>query len=58
MGIAKLKRSTSKDKNKKAQRYKFIIQAHQNYIDVGLAFVLRVKTTIKDLRDMRVLSFS
>ncbi len=57
-GIQKLKRSTSKDENKKAQRDRFIVQAHQNYIDVYQGFVLRVKATIKALRDMRVLSFS
>lgn len=56
--IQKLKRSTSKDENKKAQRDRFIVQAHQNYIDICRVFVLRVKATIKALRDMRVLSFS
>jgi len=57
-GIQKLKRSTSKDEAKIAQRDKFIVREHQNYIDVCQGFVLKVKEAIRILRELGVLSLS
>ena len=57
-GIQKLKRSTSKDKAKKIQRDQFIVRKHQHYIDVCQRFILKVKETIRILRELRMLSFS
>ncbi len=57
-GIQSLNRSTSKDECKKAQRAQFIINAHQNYIDVCQRFVLRAKETIRILRELGILSMS
>ncbi len=56
--IQRLKRSTSKDEAKKAQRDRFIVAAHQNYIDVCQGFILRVKETIFILRDLGLLPVS
>ena len=56
--IQKLKRSTSKYEDKKAQRDQFIVQAHQNYMDVCLGFVSKTKETIGILRDLGILSIS
>ena len=56
--IQKLKRSTSKDENKKAQREQFIIKAHQNYMDVCRGFVSKTKETISILRELGILSIS
>jgi len=56
--IQKLKRSTSKDENKKAQRDQFIVQAHKKYMDVCRSFVLKTKETISILRDLGILSIS
>ncbi len=56
--IQKLKRSTAKDENKKAQREQFIIKAHQNYIDVCWGFVSKTKETINILRELGILSIS
>ena len=57
-GIQKLKRSTSKDEAKIAQRDKFIVREHQNYIDVCQGYVLKAKETIRILRELGVLSLS
>ena len=57
-GIENLKRSTSKDEDKKAQRDQHIIFAHQNYIDVCQGLVLRTKETIHVLRELEILSMS
>jgi hypothetical protein len=57
-GIQKLKRSTSKDEAKIAQRDKFIVREHQNYIDVCQGFVLKAKETIRILRELGLLSLS
>ena len=57
-GIQKLKRSTSKDKAKIAQRDKFIVREHQNYIDVCQGCVLKAKETIRVLRELGLLSLS
>jgi len=46
-----LKRSTSQDEKKKAERQKIIIAAHQAYLDVVEPFLERVKETIKMLRE-------
>jgi len=54
--IQKLRRSTSKDKAKQQIRDQFIIAEHQNYIDVCQGFVLRVKETIRILRELGILS--
>jgi hypothetical protein len=56
--IQKLKRSTSKDENKKIQREQFIVKAHQNYKDVCKGFVLNAKETIRILRELGILSIS
>lgn len=45
-----LKRSTSKDEEKKAKRVKLIIAAHQGYIDVVESFLKKCLTTIDVLR--------
>jgi len=42
-----LKRSTSKNEKKKAQRVQLIKDAHQDYIDFSRKFLERVKETIK-----------
>lgn len=57
-GIQKLKRSTSTDEAKKAQRDKFIVMEHQNYIDVCQSYVLKAKETIRILRELGILSMS
>lgn len=56
--IQKLKRSTSKDENKKNQREQFIVKAHQNYMDVCQGFALKAKETIRILRELGILSIS
>jgi len=56
--IQSLTRSTSKDEDKRAKRDQFIINAHQNYIDVCQGFVLRSKETMRILRELGVLSMS
>ena len=57
-GIQRLKRSTSKDKAKIAQRDQFIIQEHQNYLDVCRGFIFRAQETIRILRDLGLVSVS
>jgi transposase, IS5 family len=57
-GIQRLKRSTSKDEAKIAQRDQFIIQEHQNYIDVCRGFISRAQETIRILRDLELVSVS
>jgi hypothetical protein len=54
--IQRLRRSTSKDETKKQERDQFIIAKHQNYIDVCQGFVIRVKETIRVLRELGILS--
>ena len=56
--IQKLRRSTSKDKAKIQKRDQLIIAKHQNYIDVCQGFVIRVKETIRILRELGILSMS
>jgi hypothetical protein len=53
-GIQSLKRSTSKDEEKKAQREKFIVEAHQNYISVCQNLISRVEETMQILRGIRM----
>ncbi len=55
-GIQKLKRSTSKDEDKKEQRDQFITKAHQNYIDICQGFISKAKETIRLLRELGFLS--
>lgn len=57
-GIQSLNRSTSTDEGKRAQRDQFIVNAHQNYIDVCQGLVSRTKETIRILRELEMLSFS
>ncbi len=57
-GVQKLRRSTSKDEAKRQKRDEFIIAKHQNYIEVCQGFVLRVKETIRILRELGILSMS
>lgn len=45
-----LKRSTSKDPNKKEKRNKIIVQAHQHYIDTVSVFLQKVDKTLENLR--------
>ena len=54
--IQKLKRSSSKNETKKAEREQFIADAHRNYVDVCQGFVSRVEETIRILRDLGLLS--
>lgn len=54
--IQRLKRSTSKDETKKAQRYKLIVDEHRNYVDVCRGVVSRVEETICILRELGLLS--
>ena len=56
--IQRLNRSTSKDEDKRAKRDQFIMNTHQNYIDVCQGFVLRAKKTIRILRELGILSIS
>ena len=44
-----LKRSTSKDKEKKAARIELIKAAHQDYIDSAVTFIDRARDTIKQV---------
>ena len=52
--IQRLKRSTSKDKRKKEERDKLIVEAHQNYINICRGFVLKAKETISFLREKKL----
>jgi hypothetical protein len=57
-GFQRLKRSTSTDEAKKAQRDKFIVREHQNYINVCQGFVFKANETICILRELGILSMS
>ncbi len=50
--IQSLKRSTSKDEAKKAERDRFIVAAHQDYVNICQGFISRTEQTILILRDM------
>lgn len=54
--IQKLRRSTSKDDAKKAQREAIIVKAHEDYIQVCQGLISRVKETIRILRELGLLS--
>ncbi len=56
--IQRLNRSTSKDEAKRQKRDQFIVEQHQNYIDVCQSFVLKAKETILILRELGMLSLS
>ena len=57
-GIENLKRSSSKDEAKKAQRDQYITNAYQNYIDVCQGLILRTKETVRIVRELHILSMS
>lgn len=54
--IQKLRRSSSKDEVKKAQRESLIVEAHENYIRVCRDLLSRVEETICILRELGLLS--
>lgn len=54
--LQKLRRSTSKDAAKKAQREAVIVNAHENYIQVCENLISRVTETISILRELQLLS--
>jgi len=54
--IQKLKRSTSKNEVKRAERDKFITTEHENYIGVCQDFILKAKKTIRLLRELNLVS--
>ena len=56
--LQKLRRSTSKDAAKKAQRESIIIDAHENYIQVCEDLISRVTETICILRKLGLLSLA
>ena len=56
--VQKLRHSTSKDETKRQKRDEFIIAKHQNYINVCQGFVIRIKETIRILRELEILSMS
>jgi len=55
-GIQRLKRSTSKNEDKKQKREQFIVSEHQDYITVCQGFVSKTKETIRILRGLGILS--
>jgi hypothetical protein len=57
-GIENLKRSTSKDEAKRAQRDQYIINAYQNYMERCQGMILRTKETVRILRELQLLSMS
>jgi hypothetical protein len=57
-GIQRLKRSTSKDEDKKQKREQFIVSEHLNYITVCQGFVSKAKETIRILRELGILTVS
>lgn len=54
--IQRLRRSNSKDAAKKKIRDRFIVSEHQNYINVCQGLILKVKETIRILRELQLLS--
>jgi hypothetical protein len=52
--VRKLKRSTSKDENKKAKRKQLIIESHKQYVDVVESYVTRAKHSIRILNEMGI----
>ena len=57
-GIENLRRTATKNEDKKAQRDQHIKNAHQNYIDLCQGLVIRIKETIRILRELQILSVS
>ena len=49
--VRKLKRSNSKNPDKKAQKEKQIIQAHQDYIDLVKTFFVKIESTLQLLSE-------
>jgi hypothetical protein len=56
--IQNLRRSSSKDESKIAQRDALIVQAYKDYIEVCKGFILKVRETIRILRELQMVSFS
>ncbi|MCP3927222.1 MAG: ISNCY family transposase [Desulfobacterales bacterium] len=54
--IQKLKRSTSKNEAKKAERDRFIATKHEDYIGVCQGFILKAQETISVLRELKFVS--
>lgn len=52
--VRRLKRSTSKDEDKKAKREQLIIESHKQYVDVVKSYVTRAKQSIRILNEMEV----
>lgn len=52
--VRKLKRSNSKDKQKKASRDLLVIEAHQGYIDLVEQYTKRVRRTVSILKEMGI----
>jgi hypothetical protein len=57
-GIENLRRSTSKNEDKRAQRDQYIVTAHQNYLHLCQSLLLQTKETIRILRELEILSVS
>jgi len=57
-GIETLRRSTSRNEDKKVQRDQYIVAAHQNYLNLCQSLLLRTKETIRILRELELLSVS
>jgi hypothetical protein len=54
--VRRLKHSSSKNEQKKAQRERLIIQAHRQYVDMVETYVLRAKESIAVLNTMGICS--
>lgn len=52
-----LKRSTSKDSKKKAQRDQLIISAHLAYVDLVLSFIDKAKETVKKIQPLEIVVY-
>lgn len=49
--VQQLKRSTSQDSDKKADRERLIVEAHQDYVVLSKGFVDKAEMTIAEIRD-------
>ena len=56
--IQKLRRSTSKDENKKEQREQAIVKAYMDYIDLANDLIEKAEAIIKPLKDANLASLS
>jgi hypothetical protein len=55
--VARLKRSTSKKEEKKAERDRMIVNAHIEYIELAQSCVDKVEKTINSLRHVEILDY-